>query len=94
MPVAREVGAGQLRGTEKVTNPNENTGLTDDAVSTELLLDDRVVGDRDPLTVNLGVTPLVDELLDGLDVWLAVLVGSEGSKKGSGSNPTSTNRRR
>jgi hypothetical protein len=54
-------------------------------VSTELLLNDRVVGDRDPLTVDLGVTPLVDELLDGFDVWLAVFGGGrEGSVKKKG----------
>jgi hypothetical protein len=46
---------------------------TDDTVGTQFLLDDRVVSDRDPLTVNLGVTPLVDELLDSLDVWCTVM---------------------
>jgi hypothetical protein len=47
-------------------------GLTDDTKFTELLLDDRVVGDGDSLTVNLGVTPLVDEFSDGFEVDLAV----------------------
>jgi hypothetical protein len=45
---------------------------TDHTVLAELLLDDGVVGDRDSLTVDLGVTTLVDELTDGLKVDLSV----------------------
>jgi hypothetical protein len=44
----------------------------DNAVLAELLLDDRVVSDGDALAVDLGVTALVDELADGLEVGLAV----------------------
>jgi hypothetical protein len=43
-------------------------GRTDDTLLAELLLDDRVVGDGDSLTVDLGVSSLVDQLLDGLQV--------------------------
>ena len=48
------------------------TGLTDDTVLAEELLNDGVVGDGDSLTVGLGVSALVDELTDGLEVRLAV----------------------
>lgn len=37
-----------------------------------MLLDNLVVGNGDSLTVNLGVTPLVDEFSDRLEVDLAV----------------------
>lgn len=46
--------------------------LTDDAELAELLLDDGVVGDGETLAVDLGVSSLVDELPDGLEVDLAV----------------------
>lgn len=42
--------------------------LTDDTLLAELLLDDGVVSDGDSLTVDLGVSSLVDQLLDGLQV--------------------------
>lgn len=45
---------------------------TDDAELAELLLDDGVVGDGESLAVDLGVSSLVDELPDGLEVDLAV----------------------
>lgn len=44
----------------------------DHAEFAELLLDDGVVGDGDSLTVNLGVTTLVNKLSDGLEVDLSV----------------------
>jgi len=44
----------------------------DDTVLAELLLDDGVVGDGDTLAVDLGVTALVDEFADSLEVDLAV----------------------
>jgi hypothetical protein len=50
----------------------KDSALTDDAELAELLLDDGVVGDGDSLTVNLGVTSLVDELSDSLEVDLSV----------------------
>jgi hypothetical protein len=40
----------------------------DNAELAELLLDDGVVGDGDALALDLGVTALVDELADGLEV--------------------------
>lgn len=46
--------------------------LTDDAELAKLLLNDGVVGDGDPGAVDLGVSALVDELSDGLEVDLAV----------------------
>jgi len=45
---------------------------TDHTVFAELLLNDGVVGDGDSLTIDLGVTTLVDELTDGLEVDLSV----------------------
>jgi hypothetical protein len=45
---------------------------TDDTELAELLLNDRVVGDGDALAIDLGVSALVDELLDGLHVGLTV----------------------
>jgi hypothetical protein len=45
---------------------------TDDTLLAELLLDDRVVGDGNSLTVNLGVSSLVDQLLDGLQVGFTI----------------------
>jgi len=44
----------------------------DDAVLAEVLLDDGVVGQGDALLVDLAVSALVDELLDGLQVGVAV----------------------
>lgn len=51
---------------------------TDEAVLAQSLLDDRVVVQGDPLSGDLGVTSLVDELLDGLEVGLTI--GEEGTK--------------
>ena len=47
-------------------------GLTDDTEFAEELLDDRVVRDGDALAVGLGVSALVDEFADRLEVGLAV----------------------
>lgn len=44
----------------------------DDAVLAEVGLNEGVVGERDPLLVDLAVSTLVDELADGLEVRLAV----------------------
>jgi len=44
----------------------------DDAVLAQVLLDDGVVGKRDALLVDLAVPALVDELLDALQVGVAV----------------------
>jgi len=44
----------------------------DDAVLAEVLLDDGVVGEGDALAVDLAVSALVDELLDALEVGVAV----------------------
>jgi hypothetical protein len=52
---------------------------TDEAVLAQSLLDDRVVVQGDPLSGDLGVTSLVDELLDGLEVGLTI--GGEGTKR-------------
>lgn len=49
-----------------------NLILTDNTVLAELLLDDGVVGDGNSLTVDLGVSSLVDELSDSLEVDLSV----------------------
>jgi hypothetical protein len=43
----------------------------DDSAGSELLVNDGVVGEGDPLLVDLSETPLVDELLDGLQVGVA-----------------------
>ena len=43
----------------------------EDVVLAECLLDDRVVGEGDALLVDLAVAALVDQLADGLEVWLA-----------------------
>lgn len=56
----------------QTTREIKTTSLTDDAELAELLLDDGVVGDGDPRALNLGVSALVDELSDGLEVDLAV----------------------
>jgi len=44
----------------------------DDAVGTEVLLDDGVVGEGNALLVDLSVSALVDELTDSLEVGVAV----------------------
>lgn len=44
----------------------------DDAVLAEVLLNDGVVGKSDALLVDLAVSTLVDELLDGLEVGVTV----------------------
>lgn len=45
---------------------------TYNAVFPEVVFDDLVVGERNALLVNLAVTTLVDELADGLKIWVAV----------------------
>lgn len=44
----------------------------DDAVLAEVLLDEGVVGQGDALLVDLAISTLVDQLLDGLEVGVAV----------------------
>ena len=44
----------------------------EDVVLAEVLLDDLVGGEGEALVVDLAVATLVDELTDGLEVWLAV----------------------
>lgn len=71
-------GVGELEGPEESVGRLEvganggdlvNEVLNrDDTVLAERLLNDGVVGDGDPLAVDLGVTALVDELTDGLEV--------------------------
>jgi hypothetical protein len=51
----------------------------DNAVLAEVLLNDGVVGEGDALLVDLTVTTLVDEVLDGLEV--GVTVGNPGLDK-------------
>ena len=75
-------GVGELEGPEAGSNLLEVGAAggdlvdevlnADDTVLAELLLDDGVVGDGDALAVDLGVTALVDELTDGLEVDLTV----------------------
>lgn len=79
-------GVGELEGPEEVGGLLEvgADGVdlvdqvlhADNAVLAEVLLDDGVVSERDALLVGLGVTALVDELADGLQV--GVTVGDEG----------------
>jgi len=65
-----EVGADRVDLVDEVLH-------ADDAELAEMLLDDGVVGERDALLVGrLGVSALVDELTDGLEVGVAV--GDEG----------------
>lgn len=45
---------------------------THNAVFSEVIFDDLVVGERNPLLVNLAVSALVNELPDGLEVRIAV----------------------
>ena len=51
---------------------------TDESVLAQGLFDDRVVVERDPLSGDLGVTSLVDEFLDGLEVGLTIGGGGGG----------------
>lgn len=79
-------GVGELEGPEEVGGLLEvgADGVdlvdqvlhADNAVLGEVLLDDGVVGKGDALLVDLGVSALVDELTDGLQV--GVTVGDEG----------------
>lgn len=48
----------------------------DDAEFAQILLDDLVVGERDPLAVDLSVSPLVDEVTNAFN---AVAVVSRGT---------------
>lgn len=78
-------GVGELEGPEEVGGLLEvgADGVdlvdqvlhADNAVLGEVLLDDGVVGEGNALLVDLGVTALVDELADGLEV--GVTVGDE-----------------
>ena len=79
-------GVGELEGPEEVGGLLEvgANGVdlvdqvlhTDNAVLGKVLLDDGVVGEGNALLVDLGVSALVDELTDGLQV--GVTVGNEG----------------
>jgi hypothetical protein len=79
-------GVGQLEGPQEVGGLLEvgadSVDLVDeilhadDAVLAEVLLDDGVVGEGNALLVDLAVSTLVDELLDGLQV--GVTVGNPG----------------
>jgi hypothetical protein len=79
-------GVGELEGPEEVGGLLEvgADGVdlvdqvlhADNAVLGEVLLDDGVVGEGNALLVDLGVSALVDELADGLQV--GVTVGDEG----------------
>jgi len=60
-----EVGANSVNLVDQIFH-------TDDTVFAEVLLDERVVGQRDALLVDLSVTPLVDELANGLQVGVTV----------------------
>jgi hypothetical protein len=72
----------QVEGVEEVVNLFEvrsnsddlvdNVLDRDDAVLAEVLLDDRVVVQRDSLLVDLAVTSLVDEFTNSLQVGLTV----------------------
>jgi len=73
--VEATVGVGELEGPQKVVGLLEvwadgvdlmNQILrADDAVLAKLLFNDGIIGDRDALLVNLGITARVDELADG-----------------------------
>jgi hypothetical protein len=45
---------------------------TDNAVFTKAVLDNGVIGESNTLLVNLSISALVDELTDGLEVWISV----------------------
>ena len=45
---------------------------TDDAVFAKAVLDDGVVGKSNALLIDLSISTLVDELTDGLEVWVSV----------------------
>lgn len=76
------VGVGELEGPEEVGGLLEvgadSEDLvdeilhTDDSVLAEVLLDDGVVGEGNTLLVDLSVSSLVDELLDGLQVGVTI----------------------
>ena len=76
------VGVAELKGPEEVGSLLEvgadSVDLvdeilhTDDAVLTEVLLNDGVVSEGSALLVDLSVTALVDKLLDGLQVGVTV----------------------
>jgi hypothetical protein len=45
---------------------------TDNTVLAEVLLNNLVVGESNALTTDLSIPPLVDELADGLEIWIAI----------------------
>ena len=61
MPATDQGGTGKVR-----------TIPTEDAVFAKELLDNRVVGDGDALTINFCIAALVDELADRLEIGLAI----------------------
>ena len=44
----------------------------DDAELAQAVLDQLVVGERDALLIDLAIAAFVDELADGLEIWVAV----------------------
>ena len=46
-----------------------------DVILAERVLNDRVIGQRDTLAVDFAVATLVDQLADGLQVWLSEAMG-------------------
>jgi len=76
------VGVGELEGPEEVggflevrtnsSNLMDKVFNTDNVVLAERLFNDRVVVDRNTLLVNLGISTLVDQLTDGLQVGITV----------------------
>jgi len=76
------VGVAELEGPQEVgglleVGPDSGNLVdeilnADDAVLAEVLLDDSVVGQGDTLLVDFAVSTLVDELLDALEVGVAV----------------------
>jgi hypothetical protein len=86
--VLKLAGAETTVGVAELEGPEEVGGLlevgadgvdlvdqvlhADDAVLAEVVLDDGVVGESGALLVDLAVAALIDELLDGLEVGVAV----------------------
>ena len=76
------IGVGELEGPQEVGDLLEvgadrvdlvdEVLHADDAVLAEVLLNDGVVGKSNALLVDLTITTLVDELLDGLEVGVAI----------------------
>jgi len=94
-PVLELAGPEAASGVAELEGPEEVGGLlevgadgvdlvdevlhADNAVLAEVLLNDGVIGEGDALLVDLTITTLVDEVLDGLEV--GVTVGDPGLDK-------------